>query len=245
MSKSLLSLLALCALAATSPARAQAAPAPAPAPAPAKAKAKAPAAQPADAAAADLEELPAKSKKAESLRAAKKPAMDATDAEITGDTTVPTAPAKLKRTKPAAASEGASGTSAAAGDTEDPPQKKARPRPAGGAQKIPASANQAEGARAVKKLTPTQSTKLLALLNEGGEEALQTIPGVGMARARAITKARPFTAVADLGKVDGIGEDSLEDVLAWVEDGMKSEESATPPSGPTARARKAATRAKP
>ncbi|TDU66175.1 helix-hairpin-helix protein [Prosthecobacter fusiformis] len=70
-----------------------------------------------------------------------------------------------------------------------------------------------------KKLTPTEKTKLLELLNKGDDAALQSLPGIGPAKAKGIVKARPFSDPADLVKVNGIGDATLADIVAHAKAG--------------------------
>lgn len=78
----------------------------------------------------------------------------------------------------------------------------------------------AEAQAVAKTLTPTQKTKLLDLLNKGDAEALQTLPGIGPARAKEIVKSRPFENAVDLVKVDGIGDATLTDIVAHAKAGF-------------------------
>lgn len=66
---------------------------------------------------------------------------------------------------------------------------------------------------AADTLTASQKTKLLKTLNEGDDKALAALPGVGDVRAAAIKKARPIKEVPDLLKVDGIGEDTYNEII--------------------------------
>ena len=83
------------------------------------------------------------------------------------------------------------------------------------AKKAPeTNARELAATQAAKKLTPTQKTKMLALLNEGDASALQAIRGIGKSRATALAKARPFKSVAQLVNVKGIGQTVYSDLLA-------------------------------
>jgi competence protein ComEA len=75
---------------------------------------------------------------------------------------------------------------------------------------------------AAKSLTPAQKTKLLTLLNQGDAEALQSLPGIGATRAAAIMKARPVLEPVDLVRVEGIGEETLVEIVAHVQAGFPS-----------------------
>lgn len=77
---------------------------------------------------------------------------------------------------------------------------------------------------AAKSLTTAQRTKLLKLVNEGDDKALQAIPGIGETRAAAIKKARPIKEVADLMKVEGIGEETYNDIIKYAKSGAPEEE---------------------
>ena len=106
-------------------------------------------------------------------------------------------------------------------------------------KKSPAKKPAAEAAKApskleaiAKTLTPSQNTKLLALLNGGEEAALVAIPGVGETRAAAIKKARPFKDVTEVAKVDGVGEGTFAEMVAYAKAGFpKSEAKAEEPKG--------------
>jgi len=75
-----------------------------------------------------------------------------------------------------------------------------------------------------KSLTTAQKTKLMALLNEGTEQELQTVPGVGETRAAAIKKARPFADVTSVVNVEGIGEATFAEMVAHAKAGFPQEE---------------------
>lgn len=64
------------------------------------------------------------------------------------------------------------------------------------------------------ELTPAESARLLALLNQGSAEELADIPGIAKTRALSITKARPFKEVGDLLLLDGVGTATFAKVLA-------------------------------
>ncbi len=74
-----------------------------------------------------------------------------------------------------------------------------------------------------KTLTPLQKTKLLDLLNKGDDKALQSLPGIGEARAKSIVKARPIADPVDLVKVDGIGDAILAEIVAHAKAGFPVE----------------------
>ncbi|SKA97110.1 DNA uptake protein ComE [Prosthecobacter debontii] len=72
------------------------------------------------------------------------------------------------------------------------------------AAKVEAPSTEVEAA--AKTLTPTQKTKLMEILNKGDDAALQSLPGIGETRAKAVVKGRPFAEPLDLLKVEGIGD---------------------------------------
>ena len=90
-------------------------------------------------------------------------------------------------------------------------EKKAAP-----AEDKPSSKSEAEA----KTLTAAQKTKLMKVINEGDDKALVAIPGVGETRAAAIKKARPVADVLDLLKIDGIGEGTFSEIIAYAKAGM-------------------------
>lgn len=75
-----------------------------------------------------------------------------------------------------------------------------------------------------KTLTSSQKSKLLDLLNEGSEKELQGVPGVGETRAAAIKKARPFADVTSVVKVEGIGEGTFAEMVAFAKAGFAQAE---------------------
>jgi len=68
--------------------------------------------------------------------------------------------------------------------------------------------------QAAKKLTPTQKSKMLVLLNDGATNELEAIRGIGKIRAATLAKARPFKSIAQLINVRGIGDVVYSDLLA-------------------------------
>jgi DNA uptake protein ComE-like DNA-binding protein len=76
------------------------------------------------------------------------------------------------------------------------------------------NARQIAAKQAANKLTPTQKTKMLALLNEGDSSDLEAIRGIGTSRAAALAKARPFKSVDQLANIRGVGEAVYSDLLA-------------------------------
>jgi len=114
-----------------------------------------------------------------------------------------------------------------AADTAPKKKKSPAKKPAAEATKAPSKLE-----AIAKTLTPSQNTKLLALLNEGEEAALVAIPGVGETRAAAIKKARPFKDVTEVAKVDGVGEGTFAEMVAYAKAGFpKSEAKAEEPKG--------------
>lgn len=74
-----------------------------------------------------------------------------------------------------------------------------------------------------KALTTTQRGKLLDLLNKGEDKALVAIPGIGETRAAAIKKARPFNDVTEVTKVEGVGEGTFAEMVAYAKAGFATE----------------------
>ena len=108
---------------------------------------------------------------------------------------------------------------------ETPAAKKA-PAKAEAQEKVPSP----EAMAIVKALTPSQKTKLMDLINAGNDEALQSLPGIGPAKAKAIAKARPFASPVDLVKVDGIGDATLAEIVAHAKAGFPVEEKKKSPA---------------
>ncbi|GEP41650.1 hypothetical protein [Brevifollis gellanilyticus] len=73
---------------------------------------------------------------------------------------------------------------------------------------------------AALSLTSAQRYRLLEILNEGNESMLRSLPGIGGTRALAIQKARPYLEVIDLLKAEGVGEQSLVDIVAHAKAGF-------------------------
>lgn len=86
---------------------------------------------------------------------------------------------------------------------------------------------------AAKMLTPAERLKLLGILNEGDDQALQSLPGIGATRAVAIKKARHLTDPVDLVKVEGIGDQTFVDIIAHAKAGFPDRRlgKAVPPRG--------------
>lgn len=122
---------------------------------------------------------------------------------------------------------------------ETPAKKKAPVK-----KEAKAEAPSAKAEATIKTLAPTQKTKLLNILNTGDDKALTDLPGVGETRAASIKKARPLTEIADLLKIDGIGEKTLEDIVAHAKAGYPqpekkaASETASKPKSKTAPAKK-------
>jgi|GEM_PF-4911707 len=66
----------------------------------------------------------------------------------------------------------------------------------------------------VSKLTTTQKSKLLDLLNEGSGKDLDAINGIAKIRAESIIKSRPFHNISELILVSGIGEVTFSRIIA-------------------------------
>jgi DNA uptake protein ComE-like DNA-binding protein len=105
-----------------------------------------------------------------------------------------------------------------AAETKKKSPTKAKSEPAEAA-KVPAKVD-----AIAKSLTPSQRTKLLGLLNEGDEAALVAIPGIGETRAADIKKARPFNDVTDVTKVNGVGEGTFAEMVAYAKAGFPQAE---------------------
>ncbi|MBK8094365.1 MAG: hypothetical protein IPK32_20980 [Verrucomicrobiaceae bacterium] len=104
-----------------------------------------------------------------------------------------------------------------------PAKKKSTPK------KAPVEATEKSPAKIeaiAKNLTPTQRTKLLDLLNSGSEADLVAIPGIGETRAAAIKKARPFKDVTNAAEVDGVGEGTFAEMVAYAKAGFPKADAA-------------------
>ncbi len=100
-------------------------------------------------------------------------------------------------------------------------EKKAAPKKKPAAESKEKEPTKAEAA--ADSLTASQKTKLLKTLNEGDDKDLSALPGVGDVRAAAIKKARPIKAIPDLLKVDGIGEDTYNEIIKSAKSGSTAE----------------------
>ncbi len=123
----------------------------------------------------------------------------------------------------------------------EPPAKKKAAAKASAKATDTSDAPSAKAEAAVKTLTAAQRTKLLDLLNEGDDKALQSLPGIGETRAAAVKKARPIKEPVDLVKVDGIGDETLIDIVAHAKAGFPeaSKEAAAKPKAEAATKKKA------
>lgn len=101
-------------------------------------------------------------------------------------------------------------------------EKKTDDKKAAPAEDKPSAKSEAEA----KSLTPTQKTKLMAVINTGDDKALMSIPGIGETRAAAVKKARPVVEVLDLLKIEGIGEATFSDIIKYAKAGMPAKEDA-------------------
>lgn len=99
-------------------------------------------------------------------------------------------------------------------------EPKKAPAKTAAAEKTPSP----EAVAMAKTLTPAQKSKLMELVNQGDDKALQSLPGIGPARAKAIIQARPFEQPTDLVKVNGIGDATLADIIAHAKAGFPQPE---------------------
>lgn len=81
--------------------------------------------------------------------------------------------------------------------------------PLAAAEGTPALAAKAAATKAAATRSAAGSVVGPVDLNAADETTLETLPGVGPALAKQIVAARPFTSVADLAKVKGIGPAKL------------------------------------
>ena len=81
---------------------------------------------------------------------------------------------------------------------------------------------------AADSLTAAQKKSLMSLLNEGTEKQLESLPGLGDTRAKALIKARPLKEVTDLLGVEGVGEGTFLDIIAQAKKGLEKPEEGEP-----------------
>ena len=160
--------------------------------------------------------------------------------------------AKALKSAAGKATEAAGKAADAAGKAAADTAKKATARPATPAKPEELSASDkallAHGEKEAAKLTPTQQSKLLDLVNKADQKDLTAIPGVGEIKSGNIVAKRPVRNVADLIMIDGIGESTFDGIIKWTKDGMKTPEPSAKPAAATATAKpepKATKEAKP
>ncbi len=99
--------------------------------------------------------------------------------------------------------------------------------------KKPAAAEKKEGGEdkasakseaLAKTLTPTQKSKLMDILNDGDDKAVQSLPGIGESIAAAVKKARPLKEPVDILKVEGIGDATFAKIVAHAKAGFPGPE---------------------
>lgn len=146
----------------------------------------------------------------------------------------------------AKALKSAAGKAAEAAGKAADTAKKATARPATPAKPEELSASDkallAHGEKEAAKLTPTQQSKLLDLVNKADQKDLTAIPGVGEVKSGNIVAKRPVRNVADLIMIDGIGESTFDGIIKWVKDGMKTPEPSAKPASATAKPEPKATK---
>lgn len=67
----------------------------------------------------------------------------------------------------------------------------------------------------VNKLTTTQQSKLLTMLNEGSEKDLVAIKGIALSKSKSIVAARPYQAIEEVAVVKGIGKATFNNVVEY------------------------------
>ena len=112
------------------------------------------------------------------------------------------------------------GVSLSAAETEAKQKSPAKPQAPAAEVAKPSAKVEA----VAKTLTAAQKTKLLALLNDGDEAALNAIPGVGSVRAAAIKKGRPYADVTNVVSADGIGEGTFAEMVTYAKAGFPQPE---------------------
>lgn len=101
-------------------------------------------------------------------------------------------------------------------------KKTSSKKPAESSKKKEAEAKPSKAEAEAGSLTAAQKTKLLKTINEGDDKTLIGLPGVGETIAAAIKKARPVKEVADLLKIDGIGEATYSELIKYAKAGASS-----------------------
>lgn len=70
--------------------------------------------------------------------------------------------------------------------------------------------------RALRSETTHEKQSLKVNINTASAEDLETLPGIGPARAAGIIAHRPYSSVDDLRKVSGIGRRQFEEMRPFV-----------------------------
>jgi competence protein ComEA len=70
------------------------------------------------------------------------------------------------------------------------------------------------------KLHPAHGQRLMQMINRGTAPSLETLPGIGKARAAAIIAGRPYSGPLDLLRVRGIGEVILANIIRHAQAGF-------------------------
>lgn len=83
---------------------------------------------------------------------------------------------------------------------------------------VPVAASKKAATKAVTKSASTAPAAPTGKvnLNEAKAEELETLPGIGPARAKEIIASRPFKSVEDLEKVKGLGKERIDELRALV-----------------------------
>jgi DNA uptake protein ComE-like DNA-binding protein len=95
--------------------------------------------------------------------------------------------------------------------------------------------------KAYAELTAAQKARFMDLVNKGDSKVLQEVDGLGEVKAKSIIAKRPFASAEDVIMVEGIGEDTFNNIIAFAKDkNAKAEPKAETEKKPEAKTEKKA-----